>query len=471
VARPRALILSLKQDNAEMEELLFSLGYDIIGTVIQNRGRPDTMYYLGSGKVQEVKERVEALDIDKVVVNAELKPPQIFKLVQALTEGRDKRRDKPLEVYDRIRVILEIFRERAKSQEARLQVELAQLRYEMPIVKEAIHLEKKGEHAARFFGGGAYETNDYFDMMKSRMAKIREELDRLGRERGVRRKHRRRGGFHLVSLAGYTNAGKSSLLRAMAEDDALAENRYFSTLSTRTRRAKRSAKREILVTDTVGFIEDLPPWIVDAFHSTLEEIALADVILLVLDGNDPLPEMRRRLRTSLTILWDYQKPKGRARAASSPLETLAPLICVINKVDLVDPEELAVKLETLQLEGSLPANTVRISARNGDGIEELFDRIYALLPDYDGYDIRIPHGPEGEAFVAFAHERTDVLLVEREETIHVRLEARTARREEIEERLRQAPGAEWSRRSLLELEVPTSTGTGSVGATDAPEGS
>ncbi len=207
------------------------------------------------------------------------------------------------EVADRVRVILEIFRRRAGTREARLQVELAKLRYEMPIVREAIHLSKTGERPG-FLAGGQHAVERIHERMGKRMSRIRRELDRISDERELRRKHRRRGGFHLVSLAGYTNAGKSSLLTALTEDTAEVEDRVFTTLTTQTRRVE-SERRDILLTDTVGFIDDLPPWLVEAFHSTLEEIALADVILLVVDASDPPAEVERKLASSLKTLHGF----------------------------------------------------------------------------------------------------------------------------------------------------------------------
>lgn len=385
--RRKALLLTHTPATEEMEELIFALGADLVGTVLQKRHQPDPQLYLGRGKVEESAQAFAGIGADLVVVNAALKPSQIFNLQQAFTdEARSRQPDlERVEVYDRTRLILEIFRERARSPEARLQVEYATLQYEMPLVKEAINLEKRGERQAAMFGGGQYGVNDYYDKMKRRMVKIRRELERMRGERDQRRKHRRRGGFHLVSLAGYTNAGKSSLLRALSERNTLVENRYFSTLSTKTSRAQ-SEKREILVTDTVGFIEDLPPWMVEAFHSTLEEIALADVILLVVDASDPLPEMSRRLRSSLRTLHEFET--DRARGEPDARGGLAPVLVALNKADRLTFEELATKRAALEEEGLVaPGQTVMLSAKTRDGLDALYERIYALLPDYDEYEV------------------------------------------------------------------------------------
>jgi GTP-binding protein HflX len=424
----RALLLTTSRTPGEMEELLFALGVELAATVYQRRAQPDPQTYLGSGKLEEARETQRALGVDLVVVDAGLKAGQIFGLQRFFrdSEGEGRREGRhaiQVEVYDRTRLILEIFRERARSQEARLQVELATLQYEMPLVKEAIHLEKRGERQAAMFGGGQYGVNEYHDMMKRRMARIRGDLDKIRLQRGVRRKHRRRGGFHLVSLAGYTNAGKSSLLRALSSTETLVENRYFSTLSTKTARAK-SEKREILITDTVGFIENLPPWMVEAFHSTLEEIALADVILLVVDGSDPLPEMERRLRSSLRVLFDFQ-----GGDALLFRRGLSPLLVAVNKTDRLPADDLATKIGALADAGVLdPAHVVAVSAKTRAGLDELYDRLVKLIPDYDEYELALPPSPETEALLGWIYDHADVLDLTRGNEVHLHIEAKRSLR-------------------------------------------
>ena len=536
--RRKALLLTNRPSNAEMEELIFALGVDLAATVYQRRPQPDPQLFLGSGKVEEARRTRAAFGAQLVIVNSALKPSQIFNLQQAFREGAGDEAEH-IEVYDRTRLILEIFRERARSPEARLQVELATLQYEMPLVKEAISQAKRGERQAGMFGGGEYEVNQYHDMMKRRMVRIRRDLEKMRRERDLRRKHRRRGGFHLVSLAGYTNAGKSSLLKALSERDTLVENRYFSTLSTKTARAT-SEKREILVTDTVGFIEDLPPWMVEAFHSTLEEIALADVILLVVDATDPVEEMARRLRSSLRILWEFDgaqtfgadgpfaaapvafsneasRPEAQAAeaaaqgkaetpvdaeagslavesslagpparsqdgdAASEPAPVhdapggaavsaedapgrpavpaapatpamqaaqpggrlllptrkgLAPIVVALNKVDALAPGELEQKAARLDAEGLLPPEGwVAVSARTSQGLPELYERLYALIPDYDEFEVCLAPTPEAEGFIAWLHDHADVLDLTRGNEIHLHFEAKRSLRPDLQKRL------------------------------------
>jgi GTP-binding protein HflX len=434
----KALLLTTTPRTEELEELLFALGADLVGTTLQRRHSPDPVTYLGTGKLDDARATQRAMGADLVVVNAALKPGQIFALQRYFLDGAPD--GTQVDVYDRTRLILEIFRERAQSAEARLQVELAQLTYDMPLVKEAINREKKGERQAAMFGGGQYGVNEYYDMMKRRMARLRRDLEKIRLERGVRRKHRRRGGFQLVSLAGYTNAGKSSLLRALSEKETLIENRYFSTLSTKTARAQ-SDRREILVTDTVGFIEDLPPWMVEAFHSTLEEIALADVILLVVDASDPAPEMARRLRSSLRILHEFDA-NDRAKASHATpgvpyRRGLAPILVALNKTDRVSAAELDVKQRALEDEGLLRGDaTVRVSAHLRTGIEDLYARLYALIPDYDEYEVALPASPEGESFIAWLHDEADVLDLTRGNEVHLHFEAKRSLRPALVERLK-----------------------------------
>lgn len=530
--RDKAILLTTRRDTTEMEELLRALGADLLGVCYQKRPSPDPQLFLGRGRTEDARDLLRQSGARLVVVNGHLKPGQIFNLQQFFDDARGKGRAAAasgagrVEVYDRTRLILEIFHERAQSPEARLQVELAQLTWEMPLVKEYIHLSKKGEHPG-FLAGGEYEVNQYYDMMKKRMSRIRRELDRMRRERGLRRKHRRRGGFHLVSLAGYTNAGKSSLLRAMSTRDALVENRYFSTLSTKTARAL-SDRREILVTDTVGFIEDLPPWMVDAFHSTLEEIALADVIVLVLDASDSVPEMERRLRSSLRVLWEFdgtrQADEGRggathdvARRSSarlargepqlerdvsevarggtgrgelgawraglaegtsvgvSPMRRgLAPILVALNKIDQLPRAEVEAKRAALVADGWLDDDmVVAISARTGDGLPALFDKLYELIPDYDEYEVAIPPTPEGEVVIAWLHEHADVLDLTRGNESHVHFEAKRSLRVAVREQLALAhavPLREVARRIGDEANDSSSEGPDVEAVDVSPEG-
>jgi GTP-binding protein HflX len=450
VANPRALLVSTTDETAELEELLYSLGYDIAEKVVQHRGRPDPATYLGSGKVEEVQrwlvtqgvtlpkgaspgetlqraERSAVLGdsedgaavpgeptIKLIAVNAHLKPSQVAALERAFG----------VDVYDRVRVILEIFQQRAHTKEARLQVELARLRYERPLVREYVHLAKKGEHAG-FMAGGAYAVDEYLSTINGRISRIQEELVRIGHEREVRRKHRRKGGFHLVSLAGYTNAGKSSLLRKLSGEEVLVENRMFSTLETRTGKTEAGG-RDVLVTDTVGFVEGLPPELVKAFRSTLEEIAHADVVVLVVDAADAPSEVERKLRTSLHVLRDY--------------EDLAPIVLALNKVDRVAPAKRPAIEEVARGLGFTEAEWVWVSALKGDGQQELVARVLTHLPALLRVRARLPATSEGERMLGELYREADVRLVERGEEVMAEFHAPSAVAGRLVKRIRQAGG-------------------------------
>jgi GTP-binding protein HflX len=450
--------------------LLYSLGYGIVHTMLQKRGRPDPATFLGSGKVEELQgwladhgvkvpkrgpardvlqraERKAVLDrthasalgaedeggknarkaaadgpappaqdadIRLVAVNANLKPNQIAELERLLG----------VDVYDRVRVILEIFERRAQTKEARLQVELARLRYERPLVREYIHLAKRGEHAG-FMAGGAYAVDQYYDTINGRIARIQQELGTITREREVRRKHRRRGGFYLVSLAGYTNAGKSSLLKQLSGEDVLIENRMFSTLETRTGRAEAGGRR-VLVTDTVGFVEGLPPELVKAFRSTLEEIAQADVIVLVLDAHDAPDEAERKLATSLRVLRDFH--------------TEAPMVLALNKSDRTPAKQRGAVDAIAEEAGFDESHRAWISAKTGDGVEGLVEKIVGYIPPLIPVRARMDPGAASESMLATLYDEVEVERVTRETGVVVDFLAPAALAGKLAKRIRKIGG-------------------------------
>lgn len=406
--KKNCILLSTTKNFGEMRELASAIEYSIVGEIVQVRSKPDNRYFLGKGKIREIeclicqinegkspndtnfdefesneseedvdgavsedaneesascamriKERLGDGKIDVAIVCADLKPSQVFNLRKILN----------IEIFDRTRLILEIFTERAHSEEAKLQVELARLQYEIPIVKETIHRTKHGEHPGLFYAGGEYGVDVYLNMIKSRVRGIKEELAKIENERTVKRKHRRKTGFYLASIVGYTNAGKSSLLNLLAEDDAIVEDRLFSTLSTTTRRSKHKAlSLPVLLTDTVGFIEDLPHWLIEAFHSTLEEVFLSDVAILVVDISDPITDILRKMRTSHEVISSGDsKPK---------------LIVAFNKKDLLSEGELNFKLKAIKECAPFPIDPyVIISAKSEEGIKELAKVMSRRLSD------------------------------------------------------------------------------------------
>ncbi len=323
----RVIVVSIRDDVDEITALVDSLRFELLDTIVQRRDHPDPRSYVGRGKAEEVRDAVKDLEADLVVVDDELKPSQVHNL-QSVVD---------VEVFDRVRLILEIFTRRARSQEAKLQVELATLQHRIPLVKETINLLKKGERPG-LLAGGEVGTHQYLREIRQRMAKIKRELDDIKRVRSVRRKHRRRRSFVTVGIAGYTNAGKTSALNMLTEAGAEVDSRYFSTLSPLSRTVEGVESR-VLINDTVGFIEDLPPWLIEAFESTLEEVYDADLVVLVIDASEDMERVRNKVRTSLEII--------------KRDEDVPPILFLLNKVDLIFPSELRSKVASLQEMGMM----------------------------------------------------------------------------------------------------------------------
>jgi len=307
----RAVLLSIDDDLDEIRALLQTLEVVVDKVIVQRRGEPHRKTYLGPGKVEEVGQDEALSDLDYIVVNGDLKPSQHHALEMLFQK----------ECIDRVGVILRIFANHANTKEAKNQVTLATLRYELPFLREWIHKAKKGERPG-FLSGGAYATEVYYEHARRQIKRIERSLNIRSKQREVRRALRRRKGYFLVSLAGYTNAGKSALLNALSSSQTTVDDKLFSTLSTTTRRLSES-KRNILLTDTVGFISKLPPDLVNAFNSTLEEIFLADLILVVIDVSEPFDLVEEKLRITLNIL----VPRLRGKK----------MLIVGNKIDRVPP--------------------------------------------------------------------------------------------------------------------------------------
>ncbi|MBP1911413.1 GTPase HflX [Thermococcus stetteri] len=376
----------------EFEELLRSAGYEVLTIVEQNR-EEHPRYNIGPGKLEELKELVKELKPDKVIFANRLTPSQAYNLWKELR----------VEIMDRWQLVLEIFEKRAHSREAKLQVELASLQYEVPLVKEAIRRIKLGDRAG-FKGMGEYQTRQYLKHIRYRMGKIRKELERVKADREVKRKRREEMGFILVALAGYTNAGKSTLLNALAREEVEARGQMFTTLDTTTRRFRLGTRR-ILATDTVGFIDGLPPFIVEAFHSTLEEIVKADIVLLVLDSSEPWGEIRRKALASLRVLREL-------KALDKPI------IVALNKIDLIeeaDAEEKARLIWELARERGISLeDVVKISAKEGrlGELMEALNRVVLKLPKYGAFRIIVEEPEKVPAVMALINSVGEVLSVE-----------------------------------------------------------
>ncbi|MCD6275471.1 MAG: GTPase HflX [Thermoplasmata archaeon] len=338
--------------NEEFLQLVKSLGYEILTSIFIGEKR-NPKYFVTRGKLEELKSRAKELSAKKIIIEGILKSSQWYNLEKELG----------IEVDDKVRLIIDIFADRAKSRDAMLQVEYARLQYEIPHLREIVHQVRVGEHPG-WMGGGEYEVADYYEMIRRKMARIRKEIEKIKIHREERRKLRREAGYILVGIAGYTNSGKSTLLKALSGKNVIIEERMFSTLSTRT---SRVGKEKILITDTVGFVEDMPPWLIKAFEPTLEEIYNADIVLLLLDGCDPPPILERKMNLVLDII----SPKVRGK-----------IVPVINKIDIA--ENLERKKEMVRV----VAEPVLISAKMGEGLEELLTRI-KLETGVKRYRVRI----------------------------------------------------------------------------------
>ena len=396
-------------DTEEIRELARAAGYTVAAEVTQTR-KEDPATCLGEGKAEELARVVEATEATTVLFDNRLGPYQTFNLGNILPDG--------VELMDRFRLILEIFGQRANTKKAQLQVELAELRYELPRAEAKVSLARRDERPG-FMGLGEYDESREEDI-KKQISNIRAELDRIEETDEHRREQRRESGFDLVALAGYTNAGKSTLLRRLAVDldvdenedlhpdlhpTAESEDRLFTTLGTTTRRMATD-RRDVLLTDTVGFISDLPHWLVESFKSTLSEVYRADLVLLVVDVSDPVEEIRERLVTSHDTLYERNE---------------APIVTVLNKVDRVSEAELERKRQALS---SLAPNPVAVSATEGIGIEELTDRIDRELPPFERERLVLPMCDDAMSIVSWVHDNAHVEDVDYGEQVTISFEAR-----------------------------------------------
>lgn len=347
-ARQGALI-SLHHNVGEIEELCRSADIDLVFEVVQQRTRPDQSYFLGKGRFRELLELLKEREVEVLVINGDLKPSQHFNL-----ENGSKK-----ECLDRIGVVLNIFTSRAESRESKLQVELARLRYQVPLMKEWVHSAKAGEHPG-FLGGGEYAVDVYYNIIRKRMAQIEGELLGLARDGDLRRDVRRYKGFRTVCLAGYTNAGKSSLMRKLTGEEVLVADRMFSTLGTTTRRV---GSTKVLLTDTVGFLRDLPHFMVESFRNTLQDVFTADLVILVVDSSEPLYDINMKVGAVQEILGS-EVPGGR-------------ILVALNKCD-VDPDRM-VDLTSMVMSVLDPLAVVPISALTGEGISSLMDAVNGYL--------------------------------------------------------------------------------------------
>jgi len=375
----------------ELRELAKAAGYLPVGELKQTR-YPDSKYQLGRGKIEELAELVRLTSAEKVIFYNRLSTTQLFNISEICR----------CQVIDKFQLILEIFAKRATTHRSKLQVELARLRYEIPRARAVVSLLKKEERAG-FMGLGDYEDS-YEQDLKKRITRIQSELESAERDDESLRALRHRKGFSLISLAGYTNAGKSTLFNAIVNESVEAKNMLFTTLVPTTR-ALDLGGRKALLTDTVGFIEDLPHWLVDAFKSTLDEIFLSDLILLVVDASESPEMILQKLSTSL---WD--RIQG------------VPIITVLNKADLADESEFNAIMEQI---GYMAPNPVFVSAKKGTGMTALKAEIIKHLFPWCFCSLSLPNSEKGMSILSWLYEEGIVHRVEFGERIFLDYEART----------------------------------------------
>lgn len=334
----------------ELERLADTAGAVVVGRLTQRLERPVPKSFIGSGKVEELKSLVGRLEADVVIFDEDLTPAQQSHLERAVGE--------PVKIIDRTALILDIFGLHAKTREGRLQVQLAQLQYLLPRLRGMwSHLAKeqtRGGIGSRF-GQGESQLEVDRRLIRNRISSLRCELKELERRRAVQAKGRVESDAFRIALAGYTNAGKSTLLNALTGSDVLSQDKLFATLDPTTRAYTLPGGRIVTLTDTVGFIQKLPHGLVEAFKSTLSEVLGADLILKVIDVSD---EDRQRHEEAVDRVLDEIGAGER------------PSLTVYNKIDLLDPEEVGL------LRARMP-RAVFFSARTGDGLDLLLDRLSA----------------------------------------------------------------------------------------------
>ena len=390
---------------AELKALAETAGSEVLEGLIQRRDKPDPATYIGSGKVVELKQVVMSTGADTVVCDGELSPSQLRQLEDKLK----------VKVVDRTALILDIFAQHAKSKEGKAQVELAQIAYLLPRLRgwgDSLSRQVGGRAAggAGIGGRGPGETKIETDRrrIRDKMAKLRREIAEMKISRDTKRQERRRFNIPSVAIAGYTNAGKSSLLNKLTDAGVLVENALFATLDPTVRKTQTSDGRIYTLSDTVGFVRHLPHQLIDAFKSTLEEVSESDLIVHVVDGShaDPFEQIK-----AVRLVIDEIGGKD------------IPEIIAINKVDIADPNVI---MEILRRE----PNSYAFSVRTGFGVEGLLHAIESSLPR-PSVEINVVIPYDRGDLVHAIHERGEIFAeqyIAEGTSIHARVDGGLAQR-------------------------------------------
>ena len=349
----RAILITYDQNDIIKEALALcdSAGYKV-EHIMKQGFLQKPKYGISIGKIQDLKEIVSTVNPDVIVFDEVLKPTQNYNLAS----------DLKMEILDREALILKIFESRAVSAESKFQVELAQLRYEMSRAKEKVRLAKGGEQPG-FMGLGTFEVDVYYNEIKRRMINIKSKLVKISKQRELHRQGRKRLGFKIISFAGYTSAGKTTLFNILTGEQREQSDELFTTLSTTVRRAKIN-QEIILISDTVGFISKIPAYMIEAFRSTLEELLYAHIVLVVIDASDDLPELQKKFKSCYRTLIEIGVEPDK-------------MIYVLNKSELLTNDEVLDRVDYLMLKEN--KKWIAISAltgKNTDKLEKIIGKIF-----------------------------------------------------------------------------------------------
>lgn len=349
----KAILITYPVEQARNEaiSLAETAGYSIIRIVTQKQ-ITKSRFGIGRGKAEEVKELVQELKPDVIIFDEVLKPSQMYNLASVCK----------IEIIDRERLLLEIFEQRASTAESRIQIRLAQLRYELTRARDKVRLARAGEQPG-FFGLGKYEADVYFLDIRRHISILKKKLEKEGTRRQLHRNQRAKAGLPTVSLAGYTSAGKTTLFNRLTGETKTTGQGLFTTLSTFTRAIDLQSDK-VLLNDTVGFVSKLPAYMIEAFKSTLDELTYASLVLLVLDISEPVDEIARKYASSLDVIREFQVPTTK-------------IIYVLNKIDMISIEDAFDKAGQLGILDS--KRVLPVSAKTGYNVDQLKGLMRSML--------------------------------------------------------------------------------------------
>jgi GTP-binding protein HflX len=343
----------------ETKTMAENIGFEVGGTLIQRRKSVHHSYTIGPGRLKDLKRLVEETDADTVIFANPLTSSHVFKLTQYL--GGEVR------VIDRNLLILEVFDRRAFTNEAKLQIRLAKLKYTLSWGREFIKLRGIVGEQLGWMGPGDYPYQEYYRAARNRISRIEDELDDIYKKKMLKRDRRRELGFPIVALAGYTQSGKTSFFNIVTHEEKTVGLGPFTTLTTFARKANMGSNPdspEFILIDSIGFIEDMHPIILKAFHATLGELATADLVLLFVDASDKLFPLERKVRSCSQILRE--------------VDITSPTIVCANKTDLILPEQLEESVSTIR-RYFINEDIVPVSIKNGENLDKVLNLIRSKL--------------------------------------------------------------------------------------------